>query len=182
MEIGGRQIRTSLSPPAFLAPDPACTRRKVPSRGMSRKQHLFQLRALKAVPRGFADMSWSPCAEFGNGGAIPGRRQPCWPHSPSIAAPRLSADQGSVDVRRLNVPLSISPRTARCSMPAVRRLSPAQLGGLGLHAPRFVEPGTGAEPPNQKKKPLVAGKNTTRGSSLPRCRTGVRSRCHADGY
>ena len=23
------------------------------------------------VPRGFADMSWSPCAEFGNGGAIP---------------------------------------------------------------------------------------------------------------
>src|ERR1700716_3176185 len=25
----------------------------------------------RAVPRGFADMSWSPCAEFGNGGAIP---------------------------------------------------------------------------------------------------------------
>ena len=25
----------------------------------------------RAVPRGFADMSWSPCAEFGHGGAIP---------------------------------------------------------------------------------------------------------------
>src|SRR3977135_106283 len=24
----------------------------------------------RAVPRGFADMSWSPSAEFGNGGAI----------------------------------------------------------------------------------------------------------------
>jgi hypothetical protein len=50
--VGGR-FEPPLSPPAFLAPDLACTRRKVPSRGMSRKQHLFQLRALKAVPRGF---------------------------------------------------------------------------------------------------------------------------------
>ena len=25
----------------------------------------------RAVSRDFADMSWSPCAEFGNGGAIP---------------------------------------------------------------------------------------------------------------
>ena len=33
----------------------------------------FNTRSLKncAVPRGFADTSWSPCAEFGNGGAIP---------------------------------------------------------------------------------------------------------------
>ena len=36
-------------------------------------QHGSGRRSLKnrAVLRGFADMSWSPCAEFGNGGAIP---------------------------------------------------------------------------------------------------------------
>jgi hypothetical protein len=38
-----------------------------------RLQRVTYERSLKnrAVPRGFADMSGSPCAEFGNGGAIP---------------------------------------------------------------------------------------------------------------
>ena len=34
-------------------------------------RHILRSLKNRAVPRGFADMSWSRCAEFGNGGAIP---------------------------------------------------------------------------------------------------------------
>jgi hypothetical protein len=50
-------VRLQRVPPQPASPSP--TRHKL----TSLKNH--------AVPRGFADMSWPPCAEFRNGGAIP---------------------------------------------------------------------------------------------------------------
>jgi hypothetical protein len=74
----------------------------------------------------------------------------------------------------LNEPLSISPRTTRCSTITVRHLLPAQLGGARrVIGNAFCVTGTGLSHQTQKKSP--GRQQNGQGSALPRrCRTGIR--------